>query len=105
LYETTASSKVTVPICRQPVMVRRRRKFGPWSVPVSGGLDAKGQAVLRRLMDLRHDLVAEVELLAGNHGLLRRDEELQERRCASRSTSTATRTSRHGHRLQPLWTN
>src|ERR1051325_10653055 len=43
-----------------------------------GGLDAEGEAPLRGLVDLGHDLVADVEALAWYDRLLRRDEELHE---------------------------
>ena len=53
-----------------------------------GGLDAEGERALRHrvaaIVDLRHDLVAEIEIIAHDHRLLGHDGQLHELRRARR---------------------
>src|SRR5262249_22116086 len=86
LYETTAWSKVILPMRRQFRKVRRSRKNGPCVSPSSVTSMSKGERALRpgvtAVVDLRHDLVAEVQSRALDSGLAWRHRETHEGRRA-----------------------
>src|SRR5262249_19152194 len=86
LYETTAWSKVILPMRRQFRKVRRSRKNGPCVSPSSVTSMSKGERALRpgvtAVVDLRHDLVAEAQSRALDSGLAWRHGETHEGRRA-----------------------
>ena len=63
-------SNTSAPILFQFLNVHRWRAAGPLDLPVVGDLDVEGQRPLRERVaaveDLRHDLVAEIEVGAFN---------------------------------------
>ena len=82
----TALSKLSVPIFRQSLNVRRSRKAGPvvvpWSVTSMLNVSERFGAEIAAIEDLRHHFIAKIKVGAFDARLARRDQQPHELRCA-----------------------